>query len=148
VIKKARLDAEQTRSAALADPSNADLRAAVAQFRTGDALSRAIATLDDLVAKGQVVRRNPDNPTTIAFEGELELPLGPGGSEAYLTECRVDTDVLYEVGTGPNGTDSPVNDTVIAERLRTHYVLEDGQWKITGGDRIGSWRDVASCPAG
>jgi hypothetical protein len=146
LIKQTRLAAEEARSAALADPSNADLRTAIANFRTGGALARAIATLDDLVANGQVVRRNPANPTTITFEGKLQLPAGPDGAEAHLIECRVDSDVLYEVGTGPNGTDVLINDTVIAERLRTRYVLEGGTWKIEGGEQLGSWTGASTCP--
>ena len=53
----------------------------------------------------------------------------------------------FEPAGAPDGSDTVVNDEVIARRNRVTLVLENGVWKAYQGLGLGSWTGQATCPA-
>lgn len=144
-VKQARLDGEAAINDAGANPTDPTLRARVAMFNTGERLRRTTDYLDELAADGLAFRQLPDNPSRIEFRGPVELPEGRDSTEAFLRECRVDTDVVF-VRAEPGAPEIVVDDAVVTRVGTVRYVLEDGQWKNDSGVVENELVGVDKCP--
>ena len=106
-----------------------------------------LENIETLRTNGWMSRPNPAVPSVTVVEGEVELLDGPPATRAEVTVCTVDSDVLVEPAGAPDGSDTVVNDEVIARRNRVTLVLENGGWKAYQGLGLGSWTGQATCPA-
>jgi hypothetical protein len=89
---------------------------------------------------------NPTVPSVAIVEGDAELLDGPPATRAQVTICTIDSDIVIEPGGAPDGSDTVVNDEVVARRTRVTMVLEEGAWKAYEGTGLGSWTGQATCP--
>jgi len=132
---------------------------AVYNLDAADALGRIDATMtpgpsrDLTLANLEMLRRNGwrarprvDVPDTIALEGEVQLVDGPPATRAEVTVCTVSAGVIYEPGAAPDGSDTVVNDEVVARRELRTMVLDGAVWKLYSGTNLGTWSGVTTCP--
>ena len=106
-----------------------------------------LKNMDTLRTNGWRSRPNPTVPSVAIVESEVELLDGPPSTQAQVTICSISSDTLFEPGGAPDGSDTVVNDEVVARRTRVTLVLEDGAWKTYEGTGLGSWTGQATCPA-
>jgi hypothetical protein len=129
------------------DRPNALRRLARTTVRDSPSWDLALQNMETLRSNGWRSRENPDVPSTTTVEGEVELLDGPPATRAQLTVCTIDSGVVFEPGGAPDGSDTIVNDEIIARRNRITMVLEDGAWKVFEGENIGTWNGATTCPA-
>jgi len=110
-------------------------------------LEVTLRNLDTLRTNGWRARPNPDVPDTYTIESEVDLLDGPPATRAEVTVCEVGAGVVYEPGAAPDGSDTVVNDEIVARRNRVTLVLEDTTWKVSDGSDLDTWRGVTECPA-
>jgi hypothetical protein len=65
--------------------------------------------------------------------------------EVMIVVCEVDAWVVVESGTGPNGDDTVLNDTVTAVRAEVRLRLIDGPWKIVQVLQLAEWQGATTC---
>jgi hypothetical protein len=106
-----------------------------------------LQNMDTLRTNGWRSRPNPAVPSVAVVEGDVELQDGPPATRAEVTVCSIDSDTLFEPAGAPDGSDTIVNDEVIARRTRVTLVLEDGAWKAYEGTVLASWTGETTCPA-
>jgi hypothetical protein len=106
-----------------------------------------LQNIETLRSNGWRSRENPDVPSTLTVEGDVDLLDGPPATRAELTVCVIDSGVVYEPGGAPDGSDTIVNDEITANRNRITMVLEDGSWKLFDGTGLQSWNGSTTCPA-
>jgi hypothetical protein len=107
---------------------------------------QTVDNIENLRSNGWRVKPNPDVPSVLTVESDVTLLDGPPATRAELTVCIIGAGIVYEPGTGVDGTDSIVNDEINARRTLVTMILEDGAWKLYSGDPIGSWNGQSSCP--
>jgi hypothetical protein len=140
-VQQARLDLEDAYFAAAGDPGNEELRDEFRTFYSPEAFGPLEDFLDNLLADGATLRMSSGVPKSITFPGGFEL-LGP--LEAKLRICRVDSDVVRI--SAPDGeSEVIVDDRVVATLTDVLLALVQGQWIVTGGDRIMQWQERDSC---
>jgi hypothetical protein len=144
-VKQARLDGEAAINAAGLDPTNQALRSEVAQYNSGPRLEETTAFLDQLAADGLAFRQDDELPSFLEFDGDVDFPDGAASTDAFLTECRVDTDIVYVVQDNPDAPELVVDDLVVSFRARVRYSLVDGQWQNTGGELLVRAEGVPAC---
>jgi hypothetical protein len=83
------------------------------------------------------------DPTLTVESGPVPVPFT--SDEVAIVGCEIDPWVLVEVGTGPGGTDTVVNQTVIAYRHEVRLRFEGGIWKIVQVNLIEKWEDTSRC---
>jgi hypothetical protein len=128
------------------DRPNALRRLARTTVRDSPSWDLTLQNMETLRSNGWRSRENPDVPSTTTVEG-VRLLDGPPATRAEVTECTIDSGVVYEPGGAPDGSDTIVNDEIIARRNRVAMVLEDGSWKVFEGENIGTWNGATTCPA-
>jgi hypothetical protein len=111
------------------------------------ALQLGLDNMETLRSNGWRVRPNPDVPSALTVESDVSLLDGPPATKAELTVCEVSAGVVYEPASGPNGEDTIVNDEINSTRSRITMVLEDGTWKLVGGEDLGTFNGQSTCPA-
>lgn len=126
---------------AIFDPANEELRAALAEFRHGDALANVLGILDDLVELNAVARENPDfGPSRGEITGPVRFT-NDAFSEASIVVCELNAEWFVEPEAGPNGEDSILRTDVIRSDLTVLLQLIEGSWKVVAGgagsDQIG-----------
>jgi hypothetical protein len=135
-VKQARLDGQAAFGAAEADPTDQRARDVLASFQTGARLSAAVADLDELAANGLAVRPGEPDLSRIVFPKGVVLPDGVASREAFLEECRVNSDVLYTIAQKNEQIEAVVDDQVFSYLSNVRYVWEDKQWKHESGERL------------
>ena len=106
-----------------------------------------LENIETLRSNGWRTRENPAVPSILTVEGDVELLDGPPATRAEVTVCEIGAGIVYEPAGAPDGSDAIVNDEIVARRARTTLVLEDGTWKVFGGESLGEWNGAATCPA-
>jgi hypothetical protein len=113
----------------------------------GSALAEVHLGIQDLVEGGWRVRPNPTVPETLTVEDvTFDNPSAPTGAE--LVVCIVDSAVIYEPGTGPDGGDVIVDDSVVARRSVYEMTKDGDAWKLREVVRGESWDGLVECPTG
>ena len=135
-VKQARLDGQAAFGAAEADPTDQRARDVLASFQTGARLSAAVADLDELAANGLAVRPGKPDLSRIVVPKGVVLPDGVASREAFLEECRVNSDVLYTIAQKNEQIEAVVDDQVFSYLSNVRYVWEDNQWKHESGERL------------
>lgn len=143
-VKQARLDGRAAFAVGEADPTDLTLRTPFAEFMTGDRLRLANEDLDALAQGGLALRPGISDISRIVFEGSVELPDGPESNTAFLTECQVNSDVLYVAPTASQ-VEAIVDDGIFTFRTRVEFVLEDGSWKHSAGIRLERVAGLDAC---
>jgi hypothetical protein len=70
------------------------------------------------------------------------------GAKASAVVCTYDDGVTYDAKhDGPDGKPIVIDDSVSSARTKFGYVLQAGQWKLTGGDVTKTWAGVNRCSA-
>ncbi len=77
---------------------------------------QATQNIDTLRSHGWKSRENPQVPSASTVEGDVELSGGPPATKALVTVCTIDSGVVFEPGGAPDGSDTIVNDEIVAER--------------------------------
>jgi hypothetical protein len=129
------------------DRPNALRRLARTTVRDSPSWDLTLQNMETLRSNGWRSRENPDVPSTLTVEGDPELLDGPPATRAELTVCVIDSGVVYEPGGAPDGSDTIVNDEIIASRSRITMMLDDGAWKLFEGTELGTWNGRTTCPA-
>jgi|FLOH01.1.fsa_nt_gi hypothetical protein len=135
-VQQARLDGQAAFGAAEADPTDQLARDRLVSFQTGARLSAAVADLDELARNGLAVRPGEPDLSRIVFPRGVVLPDGVASREAFLEECRVNSDVLYTIAQKDEQIEAVVDDQVFSYLSNVRYVLEDNQWKHESGERL------------
>jgi|TARA_R110002110_G_scaffold108129_1_gene270215 hypothetical protein len=135
-VQQARLNGQAAFAAAEADPRDQLARGRLASFQTGARLSAAVADLDELAENGLAVRPGEPDLSRIVFPKGVVLPDGAASREAFLEECRVNSDVLYTIARKDEQIDAVVDDQVFSYLSNLRYVLEENQWKHESGERL------------
>jgi hypothetical protein len=135
-VQQARLDGQAAFAAAEADPTDQLARDRLVSFQTGARLSAAVADLDELAGDGLAVRPGEPDLSRIVFPKGVVLPDGVASREAFLEECRVNSDVLYTIAQKDEQIEAVVDDQVFSYLSNLRYVLEDDQWKHESGERL------------
>jgi hypothetical protein len=135
-VQQARLDGQAAFAAAEADPRDQLARGRLASFQTGARLSAAVADLDELAERGLAVRPGEPDLSRIVFPRGVVLPDGVASREAFLEECRVNSDVLYTIAQKDEQIEAVVDDQVFSYLSNLRYVLEENQWKHESGERL------------
>lgn len=107
---------------------------------------QATQNIDTLRSRGWRSRENPSVPSVSTVEGEVDLLDGPPATKAEVNVCTIDSGVVFEPGGAPDGSDTVVNDEIVAQLDRVTLVYEDGAWKLYEGTNIGSWPGQTACP--
>jgi hypothetical protein len=158
--EKAAIQATKDAIAAAIVQSRQDYIYAVTNYDAPDALEvlarttvlnspsykRGVENMETLRSNGWKIRLNTDVSDSLTVEGDVTLLDGPPATKAEVTVCGIDTLIVYEPNSGPNGEDAIINDAIQARRNRSLLVLEDGVWKLRSGENLGTWDGVTSCP--
>lgn len=121
-------------------------RLATGIVRGGPSWDVTLGNMRQLRRNGWRIRPNPEARETVAVEA-IELGGGPPYRRAAVTVCEVGTSIVYEPGGSPDGSDTIVNDLIVARRAREDYVMQEGEWKKRTGAQLGEWTGETSCPA-
>ena len=111
-----------------------------------DSFALAMDNIEMLRTNRWRVRPNPEVPSALTIEGEVELLDGPSATTAEVPVCVVSAGIVYEPEAAPDGSDTIVNDEVVARRSRMTFVLEEGVWKVSKAVGLGEWNGAAACP--
>lgn len=120
-------------------------RLAAAVVRDGPSWRAALLNMNALRENGWRVRPNSEALETVAVES-VDLGAGPPYTEGVVIACEVGTSIVFEPGGAPDGSDTIVNDLIVARRDRSTYVVEDGVWKLKTGTNLGEWTGATACP--
>jgi hypothetical protein len=129
------------------DRPNALRRLARTTMRDSPSWDLTLQNMDTLRSNGWRSRESPDVPSTTTVESDVELLDGPPATRAQVTVCTIDSGVVYEPGGAPDGSDTIVNDEIIAFRDRITMVLDAGAWKLFEGTNLRTWNGETTCPA-
>ena len=105
-----------------------DERLDAAIARSGQARSTVEANREFLRQEGLRGRVNPEHPWELIIESMsfFEEPY----VRADVQVCFVDTNILFEPGGAPDGSDAIVNDDIGAIRGLYTLVMEEGRWQL------------------
>ena len=129
---------------AIGDPGSARARELANRHFYGETLNNLLELLDQLVIDGLVGQPNPDVTSTIVLLSEPVLVNG-AGTRAEAKTCRVDAGMIVEPSTSGDGPLIIVNDRILRTIADTRFVLDDGVWKLDGGDTIDETVGATSC---
>ena len=73
------------------------------------------------------------------------VPVAFTSDEVTIVVCEVDPWVIVEIGTGPDGSDTVVRDTVSASRQEIRLRLLEGIWKIAEVRQLQDFEGATSC---
>ena len=105
-----------------------------------------LTNMEQLRSNGWRARPNPDVPDQTIVEGEVNVIDGPPATSAQVTACTISSGVVFKPGAAPDGGDLIVNDEIVARRTLVTAVLQNGGWKVSEGQELGSWNGSTSCP--
>jgi hypothetical protein len=126
------------------DPFDAAKEQTALEWRLGVIAENFAAKLADWRERNYALRENPDVPASITVEVPAALVL-EGADVAEMQICEVDSWIVVEAGAGPNGTDSIVNDEVVASRATVLLRKVDGVWRYEGGSVVEEWEGRDAC---
>jgi hypothetical protein len=124
------VNAFETHTAALTDPSNAELRAELERYWTQSATPTVLAQLDEFVRDSKVLVLN-ENP-------EAFLDVLPGSEQVApdrvdVPFCRLNSNIIV---VRLDAIDAVLNDITTTERWTAAVVFVDGAWKVAGADLL------------
>ena len=73
------------------------------------------------------------------------VPVAFTSDEVTIVVCEVDPWVIVETGTGPDGSDTVVRDTISASRQEIRLRLLEGIWKIAEVRQLEDFEGATSC---
>jgi hypothetical protein len=122
------IKAFEARTAALTDPSNAELREELQKYWTEAATPTVLAQLDEFVRDSKVLVLN-ENP-------EAFLDVLPGSEQVApdrvdVTFCRLNSNIIV---VRLDGVEAVLNDITTTERWTAAVLSVDGVWKVAGVD--------------
>lgn len=112
----------------------------------GPAYAEILRSLSDLRNEGWRVRANEEVADSLTVE-EVSFEAGSSRIRAELVVCIVDTGIVYEPASAPDGSDTIVDDSVGAFRTRYIMALDSETWKLVDYFGISEWEGETSCPA-
>lgn len=143
-VEAAYLAAFDAYHAALLDPSNEALRDAVRDTHSGDGEAERIEILDDLVALNRIARSHPTLVPVATVTGSVRFE-NESRTQASLVACEIIPEWFFEVGSGPNGEDALLRDTVLRADVIAVLEIEDDVWTDAGGSTTSEQVGVATC---
>jgi hypothetical protein len=144
-VEAAFLEADRLGREASMDPFDPEKEAAALDRRLGVIRDDLESLLADYRARNYALRENSDTPPTVSI---IDAPgaMAETSDVARLEICEVNSWILVEVGAGPNGVDAVIDPTVVSSRATVFLRLDDGVWKIEGGNQTGRWEGASECP--
>ncbi len=115
------------------DPTDDEQFDKVRSLYAGPLLIAIEEQIDNFRTLGYASRPNPDLPETIVPD-ESSVALFDG--RARFQYCELDSNVLVEVGTGPNGTDALVDESVSISISTVELELRDNNWIAVSNDEL------------
>jgi hypothetical protein len=91
----------------------------------------------------RILETPPVEPTLIVESGPV--PVAFTSDEVTIVVCEVDPWVIVEAGTGPDGSDTVVRETVGASRQEIRLRLMEGIWKIAEVQQLEDFEGATSC---
>lgn len=129
---------------ALQDPTDDDRIAALGATRTGDALDSVVDLIVQERSAGRRSVPNPDVPTSYTPYPDSVVV---DGTMAVVEACRIGSLVWVEIGSGPDGGDLVLDDSVNAYHERETFTLIGGEWRKDGGTTLELFEGATACPA-
>jgi hypothetical protein len=130
--------------AALGDPTNDAAVEAAFTYTTGSDVARTTQLF-------QILREDnrklvPSRTVAPSFFIEQGPSPVTGPDLVGLLVCEVAPYALVEIGTGPDGTDTPIRTAPVTQRVEMELRLEDGLWKRSAVRVLGEWEGAVRCP--
>jgi hypothetical protein len=130
--------------AAILDPSDPDLRAAVERTNTPGAFEVASSVLDQFVVAGIVAKPHPEILAEVSVLSNAMFV--PGEADlADLISCEINSEAYYEIGTAPDGSDALVRDDVFVVRSLTRIEWDGENWRLHSGETLSERVGAVGC---
>ena len=130
---------------AIQDPTSDEKVAAALEGYTGSNRDLIERQIDDLRANGYVARPNPDVNPAVIVEKPPVLASSPADT-ALIQVCQIDSWIVVDPGSGPDGADSIVNPDIVSYRSIFALSRIDGRWRIRGSESLGEFPGEQACP--
>lgn len=127
--------------AAIREPTNDALREDFLGWLIGEMRS-AVGIVDDYRRDGLAARPRDDIPARV----DIEL-VSVTGDTAEVTVCELDSDIVVEIGSAPDGSDAIVDDSISSRRFIASLERQPEGWLVSNLRVLDEWSGEVTCDA-